>query len=436
MNSKTLFTKKKINKGSFKFDLKRDFYMYVLYQIFFFFLLCFYVTILDPDKSRSWWDSSGRRVTFEYASVVFTKIKGLSNWYEYLCFEDLFDLFASGTVKLFLMLIAGIETVRGYTYLNDKSKVDFYFSRPESRTSQFISRLIRSFIIVIGAYTIAQILGLVVCGVKFGGKFVPVVFVNLIPVYLLNIYYYLVIYLLSAIAVFLAGTGFTALVNIFTVHIGPLIFSVSLAILERFGKEESILESLIIRITKSLENIIGIIVTLFPFTDFVMYGSGAHEKVTKYHLRNIPSDGSIEGCKIATNSYRNITDITDINVPCRILIYVGLIILFLSIAIKIYNMRKTERAGEAYTFNIVMFPMELFVVSMVGIYSMGFFGGITRTNISGISVICGLIISAVAYGFIEFIYYGDIKGGFKGKGLSRLLIISLCWVILAVCFTV
>ena len=99
-------------------------------------------------------------------------------------------------------------------------------------------------------------------------------------------------------------------------------------------------------------------------------------------------------------------------------------------------MRKTERAGEAYTFNIVLFPMELFVVSMVGIYSMGFFGGITRTNISGISVICGLIISAVVYGFIEFIYYGDIKGGFKGKGLSRLLIISLCWVILAVCFTV
>lgn len=297
---------------------------------------------------------------------------------EYDLMRTVVSVLGMGMTSLFIGMFAFCEAFHQFSYLYRRREVDFYHGLPQSRTQLYFSRFLNGVLNVVIPYSLMFVLGLLFAagsGAPFG-----LLLQVLLPAYLLNLFYFLLIYGLCVVAVMLTGKALTGL---FGMCILNGFFPMLYVLIEMFLAlwMESYMES-----GAALEKLIRIspVAQLAECYDWYM----EHY----YYLRTADFAPQL---------------------LYRIPICTIALVIFILTGWFLYRKRSLERAGEAMAFPVSEMPIRVILSLMGGMLGAGFFYSMQEGFGWAIfGMVAGILI---LHGVIEMIYRNDFRSLLRHK---------------------
>ncbi len=289
-------------------------------------------------------------------------------------------------MTVFVMMVTGLICgLSGFSYLNSRSKVDFYHSLPVKREKLYLANYINGILILAVPYGISMILAVFV-GISNGMQG-GALWQTACAAYWLHMTYFILIYTTVVIAVMMTG-------NLVVAFLGCMVFSffVPLAVSLAQGYFGIFFHTYVWESgTKLVENSLRV----SPVMEYIF-------QIARY------SDGETVWMS-------------------------AVIALFISAALAVlgcflYRKRPSEASGKAMAFAVIK-PVVRILITMVSALGLGAFFWSMResTGWAVFGVLCGALISHCV---IEIIYHFDFKKLFS----NRIQLIGCIVVSLAVLF--
>lgn len=278
--------------------------------------------------------------------------------------------FKNGLTSVVMMVTAVICGLSGFSYLNSRSKVDFYHSIPVKREKLYLVNYIDGILIWVIPYGVCLAVGTVIAvmnGVN-GTELWPIV----VKGYVLNVIYYLLTYSVVVIAAMLTG-------NVVIGFLGSLVFAFLIPILSAL-----------------LQGYFG--------TFFVTYYQNDNSLFEKlYHVS-----------PVMEYIYQYSRYVEEKLVWTAAMIALVLAVIFMVIGGVLYKKRPSEAAGKAMAFPISK-PMVRIPIVITSALGLGLFFWEMRSS-TGWAVFGVIFGALISHCVIEVIYHFDFRSLFSCKG--------------------
>ncbi len=290
-------------------------------------------------------------------------------------------IFAAGLLLMFLLLLVN------FSFLFNKKAGDMYQALPLTRNELLFTRAFSSFVAAFFTVT-AAFAGLGI--VNFLPDVEGIGVAQFITTYLLTVLFLMVSTAFTLIFVVCCGGYFDTFIALGSANLGPLAL---LAILINFASDR---------------------VNGITFNDEMLFNTSPY-------------------LFMAGKLYRNTTLNTWYAVPSQKISLLEIILLTvfgiicLIISAKLFAIRKSEKAGEAYAFKFVPFIICL-PISMVGGWLIGYIlsGSSHFSSLDfWVFFIVGAILCAITYGVITFRGFKTLKKSLISGAISILLMVAL-----------
>lgn len=278
--------------------------------------------------------------------------------------------FGSGMTVFLMMMVSLICGMSSFSYLNSRSKVDFYHSIPVKREKLFIANYVNGILILAVPYAVALMLAVVIAvsnGVS-GSLLWPLALSG----YGLNMVYYILMYSLVVVAAMMTGN-----LVIGVLGSGVLCFYIPAAVVLIGGYMTTFFQSFVYFQYEDVMNSIG---RISPVVEYI------------YQIGRYASDG-VSAMSVITAVAASV-----------LLAVLGCIL---------YRIRPSEAAGRAMAFAVSK-PVIRILVTILSAMGLGLFFWSMRhtTGWAVFGILCGGII---AHCVIEIIYHFDFKKLFANR---------------------
>lgn len=344
MTSRNLYSK------LMKEDLKNRLWAVALIGLVFFFAFPVVAAFQAGDLKEA--------MNYEKALSEYTK--SMKNWLSFECGMTVFLMMAAA-------LVCGMS---GFSYLNSKSKVDFYHSIPVKREKMFIANYVNGILILAVPYAAALLLAVVI-GISNGISGTELWSLALSS-YGMTMVYYILMYSLVVVAAMLTG-------NLVVGVLGSavLAFYVPLGVLLVGGYLTTFFRTYMYLQYEGVMNSLG---RLSPIVEYI-YQVGAYGK---------------EGVS-----------------PLALIAALAVSAALAALGCLLYQKRPSEAAGRAMAFAVTKPVIRILITVMAALGCGLFFWSLrSTTGWAVFGVLCGGVI---AHCVIEIIYHFDFKKLFADK---------------------
>lgn len=291
-------------------------------------------------------------------------------------------------VKFTFIVLAAVCGVALFSYLHTRQKVDFYHSLPISRTRLFANNFLTGAICTLSTYIVMLAIALACVFAMGCGEAVDLGAIG--GAALSNVIIFLLLYALAALTAIVCGNTVIALLLLAWVLFSPmLIYVLKAAVMNHFFS------------TYMPADDMGVALKLSPVfqyfgIDGTMYMSGSYLLGIGGQTR--PATGLLIGYLIAAA-------------------------VVIALAVFLFRIRKSERAGTALAFTPAKLPIKVYMCLVMGVA----FGIVFNFIAGGFWFWPGLVIGAVLFHWIvEIIYAFDFHAIFhKPLQLLCILIVLL-----------
>lgn len=288
-------------------------------------------------------------------------------------------------VKIVFIVLAVVCGVSMFAYLHSRQKVDFYHSLPISRTRLFANNFLTGVVCTFSTYFV-MLAVTVVCSYAMGcGEAVR--WDEIGGAVLCNLIVFLLIYALTVLTTIVCGNTIITLLLLVWVFFSPLLLGMlQIGLFEKFYETYT-------------SNTGGLLETAMKLTPVVLYFvlHGTHyigERVMGVPQPGEPAFGLLVGYLVAA-------------------------VVVTALAVFLFRIRKSERAGTALAFEPAKLPIKVYMCLVIGA-TFGWLFGVMAGNFWFWP---GLVIGTVLFHWIvEIIYAFDFRAIFA-KPLHLLAIL-------------
>ena len=288
-------------------------------------------------------------------------------------------------VKIVFIVLAVVCGVSMFAYLHSRQKVDFYHSLPISRTRLFANNFLTGVVCTFSTYFV-MLAVTVVCSYAMGcGEAVR--WDEIGGAVLCNLIVFLLIYALTVLTTIVCGNTIITLLLLVWVFFSPLLLGMlQIGLFEKFYETYT-------------SNTGGLLETAMKLTPVVLYFvlHGTHyigERVMGVPQPGEPTFGLLVGYLVAA-------------------------VVVTALAVFLFRIRKSERAGTALAFEPAKLPIKVYMCLVIGA-TFGWLFGVMAGNFWFWP---GLVIGTVLFHWIvEIIYAFDFRAIFA-KPLHLLAIL-------------
>ena len=355
MTSRNLYSK------LMKEDLKNRLWAVALIGLVFFFVFPVVAAFQAGDLKDA--------VNYERALLEYTE--SIKKWLSFDC----------GMTVFLMMMTALVCGMSGFSYLNSKSKVDFYHSIPVKREKLFLANYLNGILILAVPYGVALLLATVI-GISNGvpgAELWPLALGS----YGLTMVYYILMYSLVVVAAMMTG-------NLVVGVLGSavLAFYVPLGVLLIGGYLTTFFRTYMYLQYEGVMNSVG---RFSPVVEYIY-------QVGMYNTKGVS--------------------------PMAIAAAAAVSVLLAVLGCLLYRRRPSEAAGRAMAFAVTKPVIRILITVMAALgFGLFFWSMRATTGWAVFGVLCGGII---AHCVIEIIYHFDFKKLFSNKiQLAACLAVSL-----------
>lgn len=297
------------------------------------------------------------------------RVKMLENLY-----KSMTELFAlNGGILFFVGCFAVLAGIQGFSYLYDRSKIDFYYSKPVKASSRFCTIWLNGFLIFVIPYVLGSCINLLLAAAS--GVMDMALFLTWVEGIVLTTGFYLSIYSIVILAVMLTG-------KLLITIMGIAVF---------------LLYEMAIR---------GLIYWMYSFSFHFFY---EHSETDWY----VPWLSPFKAMSMYWDG--------KIGVACTFLWFVLFAAVILAVAYWCYKKRPAELAGSAMTFQgikpFIKIGIAVPVALVAGLATAGImeYEPLDGEGSPFFPIILGVLFLLLACGEIQVIYEADIKAMFRKK---------------------
>lgn len=301
------------------------------------------------------------------------------------------ELLGSGNffAKAVLAVMAIVCGVVMFAYLHSRQKVDFYHSLPISRTGLFVNNFLTGIVLSILPYLVVLVLSVAcVYGMGFGEA---VQWAALGSALVSHLIMFLTLYALTVLTTIVCGNTVITLLLLAWVHLSPMLAQMLFSgLCSKFYSSYAMVSE---HMQQALR--LSPVVELFEINGFSYASGGVTSVVTG---KGAP--GSATGL---------------------LLVYLAVAIVATALALWLFRIRRSERAGVALAFTRAKLPVKVYMCLFMGVAF-----GIVFSMIAGnFWFWAGLVIGTVlTHWVVEIVYAFDFRAIF-GKPLHLVVILAV-----------
>lgn len=304
--------------------------------------------------------------------------------------ENVADLLGGGNffVKTALVVMAIVCGVVMFAYLHSRQKVDFYHSLPISRTRLFVNNFLTGILLTLLPYLVMLVIA-VACtfGMGFSAAFDGAAVISALVSQMIL---FLTIYALSVLTTVICGNTVISLLLLAWVHLSPMLARFLFAgLCEKFYSTYYF--------AMSTENIQQT-VRLSPLVEmYDINGFSFNFLFTSRIGMEVPSAGGL------------------------LLAYLVVAVLATALALWLFRIRRSERAGVALAFSRVKLPLKVYMCLFMGVAFGMVFGVIAGDFWFWVGLVIGTVLT---HWIVEIVYAFDFHAIF-GKPLHLVVILAV-----------
>ena len=292
-------------------------------------------------------------------------------------------------VKTALVVMAIVCGVVMFAYLHSRQKVDFYHSLPISRTRLFVNNFLTGILLTLLPYLVMLVIA-VACafGMGFGAAFDGAAVISALVSQMIL---FLTIYALSVLTTVICGNTVISLLLLAWVHLSPMLARILfIGLCEKFystyamGNEQM---QFALRLSPVVE--------LFEINGFSYLSGGVTSVMTGKE-----SPGSAVGLLLA---------------------YLAVAVAATALALWLFRIRRSERAGVAMAFSRVKLPLKVYMCLFMGVAFGMVFGVIAGDFWFWVGLVIGTVLT---HWIVEIVYAFDFHAIF-GKPLHLVVILAV-----------
>ena len=291
-------------------------------------------------------------------------------------------------VKTALVVMAIVCGVVMFAYLHSRQKVDFYHSLPISRTRLFVNNFLTGILLTLLPYLVMLVIA-VACtfGMGFGAAFDGAAVISALVSQMIL---FLTIYALSVLTTVICGNTVISLLLLAWVHLSPMLARFLFAgLCEKFYSTYYF--------AMSTENIQQT-VRLSPLVEmYDINGFSFNFLFTSRIGMEAPSAGGL------------------------LLAYLVVAVLATALALWLFRIRRSERAGVALAFSRVKLPLKVYMCLFMGVAFGMVFGVIAGDFWFWVGLVIGTVLT---HWIVEIVYAFDFHAIF-GKSLHLVVILAV-----------
>lgn len=291
-------------------------------------------------------------------------------------------------VKTALVVMAIVCGVVMFAYLHSRQKVDFYHSLPISRTRLFVNNFLTGILLTLLPYLVMLVIA-VACafGMGFGAAFDGAAVISALVSQMIL---FLTIYALSVLTTVICGNTVISLLLLAWVHLSPMLARFLFAgLCEKFYSTYYF--------AMSTENIQQT-VRLSPLVEmYDINGFSFNFLFTSRIGMEVPSAGGL------------------------LLAYLVVAVLATALALWLFRIRRSERAGVALAFSRVKLPLKVYMCLFMGVAFGMVFGVIAGDFWFWVGLVIGTVLT---HWIVEIVYAFDFHAIF-GKPLHLVVILAV-----------
>lgn len=292
-------------------------------------------------------------------------------------------------VKTALVVMAIVCGVVMFAYLHSRQKVDFYHSLPISRTRLFVNNFLTGILLTLLPYLVMLVIA-VACafGMGFGAAFDGAAVISALVSQMIL---FLTIYALSVLTTVICGNTVISLLLLAWVHLSPMLARVLfIGLCEKFYSTYAMGN-------KHMQSALRLspVVELFEINGFSYLSGG----VTSVMIGK-ESPGSAVGL---------------------LLVYLVVAVAAIALALWLFRIRRSERAGVAMAFSRVKLPLKVFMCLFMGVAFGLVFGMIAGDFWFWVGLVIGTVLT---HWIVEIVYAFDFHAIF-GKPLHLVVILAV-----------
>lgn len=291
--------------------------------------------------------------------------------------------------KAVLAVMAIVCGVVMFAYLHSRQKVDFYHSLPISRTGLFANNFLTGIVLSILPYLVVLVLSVAcVYGMGFGEA---VQWASLGSALVSHLIMFLTLYALTVLTTIVCGNTVITLLLLAWVHLSPMLAQMLFSgLCSKFYSSYAMVSE---HMQQALR--LSPVVELFEINGFSYASGGVTSVVTG---KGAP--GSATGL---------------------LLVYLAVAIVATALALWLFRIRRSERAGVALAFTRAKLPVKVYMCLFMGV-AFGIVFGMIAGNFW---FWAGLVIGTVlTHWVVEIVYAFDFRAIF-GKPLHLVVILAV-----------
>lgn len=290
-------------------------------------------------------------------------------------------------VKTALVVMAIVCGVVMFAYLHSRQKVDFYHSLPISRTRLFVNNFLTGILLTLLPYLVMLVIA-VACafGMGFGAAFDGAAVISALVSQMIL---FLTIYALSVLTTVICGNTVISLLLLAWVHLSPMLARfLFVGVCEKFYSTYA-METEHMKQAMRLSPLLEMYETNgFSFnTLFFSYRSG----------EAVPSAGGL------------------------LIAYLVVAVAATALALWLFRIRRSERAGVALAFSRVKLPLKVYMCLFMGVAFGMVFGVIAGDFWFWVGLVIGTVLT---HWIVEIVYAFDFHAIF-GKPLHLVVILAV-----------
>lgn len=292
-------------------------------------------------------------------------------------------------VKTALVVMAIVCGVVMFAYLHSRQKVDFYHSLPISRTRLFVNNFLTGILLTLLPYLVMLVIA-VACafGMGFGAAFDGAAVISALVSQMIL---FLTIYALSVLTTVICGNTVISLLLLAWVHLSPMLARILfIGLCEKFYSTYAMGNE---HMQSALR--LSPVVELFEINGFSYLSGGVTSVMTGKE-----SPGSAVGLLLA---------------------YLVVAVAATALALWLFRIRRSERAGVALAFSRVKLPLKVYMCLFMGVAFGMVFGVIAGDFWFWVGLVIGTVLT---HWIVEIVYAFDFHAIF-GKPLHLVVILAV-----------
>lgn len=276
-------------------------------------------------------------------------------------------------VKAGMLIMAVVCGIMLFSYLHNRTRVDFYHALPISRTCLFGTRFVCGIVMVLPAYLVMQLLAVAIAyGFGMGGG---VVWAHIARNIAVNVVFFLCIYAISVLCTVLCGNTIIAvLLDCWALG------SASVLVFILGGYANMFYQTYVFGGWST-----ALMIRLSPVVQYFAVGSGSAKIGYVFDYAG-----------------------SDLRIVPLLLIYLAVAAAAMLLACWLFRRRKSERSGTALAFEPVKLPIKIYIVLVLALAFGLFFYALGSTFWLWFGLIAG---AALSHMIVEIIYHFDFRAG-------------------------